>query len=174
MQKKHGKRTILFLALIGIALLVVLLSLLKDRGLFDKPSGEPAALTGFGLYSPVEIDGSVYFPSVSDGALSYELASRAQLPKGETSLMSKNGTIALPDDFLEELYREFGDVTYSSASFHSYDAQYLLVTPEGGALSVCGVILRHNEQFYLGNFDCELTDALLSQLVSALATLGEE
>lgn len=173
MKARPGKWSLALAVLAGCVLLAVLLSVLGDAGLFSRPSGEPEALTGYGPYSPVAIDGEVYFPTVSESGLSYELARRAQARKGTPALMSEAGRVSLPADYIQRLYAAFGKVEYTPDAFHDYDRHYLIVIP-GSDIAVCGVIIRHDEQFYLGNLDCELSDELLAELASALTALDGE
>lgn len=173
MKKRGSLWSVVSAVLVGCLLLAVLLSYLKREGLFDKPSGEPVALTGFGVYSPVEIDGAVYLPRVTDGELSYELARHAQSPSGAPCVMTAAGTAPLPENYIARLYKAYKKVDYSPDDFHDYDRHYLIAATEGGSVSVCGVVIRHNEQFYLGNLQNELSDTLLAELVGAISSLGE-
>lgn len=159
---------------IGGLLLMVLLNTLKREGLFHKPQGPATALTGFANYSPVEIDGAVYFPTVTATGLSYEPAARSQSPEGAPMLLSAAGAAALPDDYIQRLGASFGNVAYAPGDFHDYDTHYLILAKGDEGSAVCGVIIRHNEQFYLGNLNNELDDLLLADLVNALAALGEK
>ena len=74
--------------LIGGLLLILLFNTLKREGLFSKPQGPATALTAFANYSPVEIDGAVYFPTVSATGHSYELAARSQALAGTPVLLT--------------------------------------------------------------------------------------
>lgn len=160
--------------LIGGLLLIMLFNTLKREGLFTKPQGEATALTSFANYSPVEIDGAVYFPTVSATGHSYELAARMQSHAGTPMLLTASGSAALPDDYIQRLGASFGNVAYAPGDFHDYDTHYLIIVKTEDGSAVCGVIIRHNEQFYLGNLSHELDDLLLSDLVSALSSLGEK
>lgn len=158
---------------IGGLLLVMLFNTLKREGLFRKPQGPPSALTTFANYSPVEIDGTVYFPTVTATGLHYELAAHMQSPTDTPVLLAASGSAPLPSDYMQRLNASFGKIAYSPDDFHDYDTHYLIISKTDEGSAVCGVIIRHNEQFYLGNLDCELDDLLLSDLVAALSSLGE-
>ncbi len=160
--------------LIGGLLLILLFNTLKREGLFSKPQGPATALTAFANYSPVEIDGAVYFPTVSATGHSYELAARSQALAGTPVLLTASGAAALPDDYLQRLSDRFGSIAYAPDDFHEYDTHYLIIVQGAESSAVCAVIIRHNEQFYLGNLNNELDDLLLSDLVTAISSLGEK
>ena len=176
MNAARRRHILLALILAGILLLSCLIpyTLIKLGVFGAKKDAVPQALSDYGELSPVLLGGEVCFPVRSaDGALAYVPASEAQDAGGAAFLLTASGEAALPDDFLMRAKADFGTVAYASKPFTQADqTSLLLARGNDGSTAVVGAVFRRSERFFLGSWECELDDELLSDIASAIVSLG--